>query len=61
MVGSTAQTANYTTTMITYRMLENCPHKNRKTKVLETLCGCEKTVIVCADCNKELEKPKTEC
>ncbi|CAD0004422.1 hypothetical protein FLACHUCJ7_01853 [Flavobacterium chungangense] len=39
----------------------NCSHREKKIKVLDAVCGCETTVIVCCDCEKELTEPKTEC
>lgn len=41
--------------------LEDCPHDEKRIKVLETWLTCELTVLVCGHCKKELEKPKTEC
>lgn len=43
------------------KITEDCLHKNRRTKVLDATCGCEKTVVVCSDCNEVLTEPKTEC
>ncbi|MWB92960.1 hypothetical protein GON26_01170 [Flavobacterium sp. GA093] len=44
-----------------YSITEVCPHNIAEIKVLEATCGCEKTVIVCSDCRKELSEPKTDC
>lgn len=39
----------------------NCPHLISKIKVLEAYATCETTIEVCADCNKPLTEPKTDC
>lgn len=41
--------------------MKKCSHENKKIKVIEVAATCETTVIVCTECEKELEKPKTEC
>lgn len=41
-------------------MTNNCKHLNKHLKVLETFCTIEITVVVCADCKKELEPVKHE-
>lgn len=40
---------------------KECPHDETAIRVLESVCTCEKTVVVCLKCKKELDKPKTEC
>lgn len=40
---------------------ENCKHPNIITEVLQTVVNCETTIDVCADCDKRLSEPKTEC
>lgn len=44
------------------RSKKNCQHKGQKlTKLLKHIANCELTVVVCADCDQELSKPKLEC
>ncbi|MBC7525847.1 MAG: hypothetical protein H7239_15600 [Flavobacterium sp.] len=50
----TLQMEKYSITVI-------CPHYITEIRVIESVATCEKTVLVCTDCGKELEKPKTEC
>ncbi len=47
--------------MENYSITEVCPHDVAYIKVLDAVCGCEKTVLTCANCGEELEQPKTEC
>jgi hypothetical protein len=44
-----------------YSITEICPHDIAEIKVIESVGTCETTVLVCSECGKELEKPKTEC
>lgn len=44
-----------------YSIIEVCPHHISKIKVIESVGTCEKTVLVCIECDEEIEKPKTEC
>lgn len=44
-----------------YSITEICPHDIAEIKVIESVVTCEKTVLVCTECGKELEEPKTEC
>jgi len=44
-----------------YSITEVCPHNIAVIKVIETVVTCETTVLVCTECGKELEQPKTEC
>ena len=44
-----------------YSIKEECRHPNRITRVLEYCVNCETTVEVCADCDKFLTEPKTDC
>jgi hypothetical protein len=41
--------------------MENCNHSITRVKVLKVTATCETTVVICAHCKKELEKPKTDC
>ncbi|KFC59999.1 hypothetical protein [Flavobacterium gilvum] len=47
--------------MTKYSITEVCPHDIAETRVLESVATCEKTVLVCIACGKELSEPKTEC
>ncbi len=47
--------------MESYSIKEECKHPDKLTRVVDSVGGCETTVEVCADCNKVLTKPKTEC
>lgn len=48
--------------MIQKDVQEICPHTyGEKIKVIESTLTCEKTVVVCAFCQKELTEPKTDC
>jgi len=40
---------------------KQCPHHSQSLKVVNSICGCETTVIICDKCKKELTKPKTDC
>lgn len=44
-----------------YSITEICPHDIAETRVIESVGTCETTVLICSECGKELEKPKTEC
>ncbi len=45
----------------TSQFLKDCPHDIACIRVIHTVCTCETTVLVCAECGKELSEPKTEC
>lgn len=40
---------------------QECSHTTTKIRVLESVATCEKTVLVCTACGKQLSEPKTEC
>ena len=40
---------------------EECKHITKVTEVLNSSATCETTIEVCADCNKRLTEPKTDC
>lgn len=44
-----------------YSITVVCPHDIAETRVIESVGTCETTVLVCIECGKQLEKPKTEC
>lgn len=44
-----------------YSITEICPHDIAETRVIESVGTCETTVLVCIECGKQLEKPKTDC
>ena len=44
-----------------YSITEVCPHDIAVINVIATCVTCETTQLICADCGKELEGPKTEC
>lgn len=49
-------------TIFNLKKQSQCQHKGEKLiKLLDFNVNCETTVEVCADCNKELTKPKTDC
>lgn len=39
---------------------KNCPHENKRTRVLKATATCETSQEYCPDC-KKYWKPKTEC
>ncbi|MCV9934524.1 hypothetical protein OIU80_19765 [Flavobacterium sp. LS1R47] len=41
--------------------MKKCNHENKRIKVLEVAATCETTVIVCTECEEELEYPETDC
>lgn len=44
-----------------YSITETCPHDIAEIKVITSAATCETTVLVCTECGKQLEDPKTEC
>lgn len=53
--------ADCLTNMEKYSITVVCPHDIAEIKVIESIATCETTVLVCTECGKQLEKPKTEC
>lgn len=52
---------NYTKAQ--YSITEVCKHpdEDRIIRVLESVAGCETTIVECGACGVQLTKPKTEC
>ncbi|MBP4139978.1 hypothetical protein [Flavobacterium geliluteum] len=50
-----------TSLMETRSIIEVCLHDIAEIRTISVECGCETTQLVCAECGKELEPPKTEC
>lgn len=44
-----------------YSVKEVCKHPVKLTRVLSATTTCETTFEECADCGKQLTKPKTDC
>jgi hypothetical protein len=61
MVACIVKIAVYAINMKEYSITEVCPHEIAEIKVIAVTCGCETTVLICTECKKELEPPKTEC